>query len=69
VDRLGLRKAIRWRVDGKTYSATGLVKHILVLNALDVHLLPGSRYWKVPDGRTLSHLVSILDEDLADEET
>ena len=66
---LGLRKAIRWRVDGKTYSATGLVKHILMLNALEVHPLPGPRYWKVPDGRTLSHLVSILDEDLADEET
>jgi hypothetical protein len=66
---LGLRKALRWRADGKTYSATGLVKHILVLNALDVHPLPGPRYWKVPDGRTLSHLANVLDEDLADEET
>jgi hypothetical protein len=66
---LGLRKALRWRADGKTYSATGLVKHILVLNSCDIHPLPGPRYWKMPDGRTLSHLASILEEDLADEET
>jgi hypothetical protein len=38
---LGLRKALRWRADGKTYSATGLVKHILVLNACDFHPFPG----------------------------
>ena len=65
---LGLRKALRWRADGKTYSATGLVKHVLVLNSLNVHPLPGPRFWMVPDGRTLSHLANIIDEDLADEE-
>ncbi len=66
---LGLRRAIRWRVDGKLYSATGLVKHMLVLNGCDVHPLPGPRYWKIPDGRTLSYLASTLSEDLLDEET
>jgi hypothetical protein len=65
---LGLRKALRWRVDGKYYSATGLIKHMLVLNGCDVHPLPGPRYWTVPDGRTLSQLASGLDEDLADDE-
>ena len=59
---LGLRKAIRWRADGKTYSATGLVKHILTLNRCIVHPLPGPRYWKIPDGRTLSYLASMLVE-------
>ncbi len=64
---MGLRNAIRWRVDGKTYSATGLVKHILDLNGCGVHNLAGPRYWKVPDGRMLSMAGSII-EGLADEE-
>jgi hypothetical protein len=48
--------------------ATGLIKYMLVLNGCDVHPLPGPRYWEVPDGRTLSQLASVLDEDLADDE-
>jgi hypothetical protein len=56
-------------LDGAAYSATGLVKHMLVLNGCDVHPLPGPRYWKVPDGRTLSSLASTLDEDPTNEKT
>jgi hypothetical protein len=66
---LGLRKAIRWRMDGKEYSATGLVKRILSRYDCDIHALPGPRYWRVPEGETLSGLASTLGEDLADEET
>lgn len=66
---LGLRKALRWRADGKTYSATGLAKHILEVHGCEVHTLAGPRYWKVPDGRTLSYLASIFDEDFTDEES
>jgi hypothetical protein len=50
---LGSRRALRWQHDGKTYSATGLIKHILEIHGCEVHALPGPRYWKVPDGRTL----------------
>jgi hypothetical protein len=64
-----VRKALRWCADGEAYSATGLVKHVLVLNGCEVHHLPGPRYWTVPDGRTLSHLASNLGEDLADGES
>lgn len=66
---MGLRKALRWRVDGKTYSASGLVKHILLLYVHNVDTLPGPRYWKLPDGQTLSDLASTLDEDLPEGET
>jgi hypothetical protein len=41
---LGLRKALRWPVDGKTYSASGLVKRILSQYVHDVDTLPGPRY-------------------------
>jgi hypothetical protein len=45
---LGLHKALRWRVDNKVYSATGLIKHILSLHGCGLHALPGPRYWRVP---------------------
>jgi hypothetical protein len=64
---LGLRKVIRWRMDGKDYSATGLVKHILSLHGCDIHPLPGPRYWRVPEGKILSGLASILSENPSDE--
>ena len=51
---LRLRKALRWRIDGKTYSASGLVKRILSQYVHDVDTLPGPRYWKLPDGDTSS---------------
>lgn len=41
---MGLRKALRWPVDGKTYSASGLVKRILFQYVHDVDTLPGPRY-------------------------
>jgi putative transposase len=52
-------------VNGKTYSASGLVKHILSLYGHDVDSLAGPRYWKLPDGRTLSYLAGTLDGELA----
>ncbi len=53
------------RADGNTYSATRVVKYILVLNGCDVHPLPGPRYWTVPEGRSLSNLASNLGEDVS----
>lgn len=66
---LGLHKALRWRVDSKAYSATGLVKHILSLHGCDLHALPGPVYWRVPEGQTLSGFARTLDGDFANEET
>jgi hypothetical protein len=63
---MGLRKALRWRMDGNTYSASGLVKHILSLYVHDVDTLAGPRYWKLPDGRTLSRLAGTIGKDLAE---
>jgi hypothetical protein len=62
---MGLLKALRWRVDGKTYSASGLVKHVLSLHVHEVDTLAGPKYWKLPDGHTLSYLASTLDGELA----
>jgi len=64
---LGLRKALRWREDGKTYSTTGLTKRILGLHDCEIHALPGPRYWTVPEGSTLSNLAHTVNEDLSDE--
>jgi hypothetical protein len=52
---IGLRKAIRWRVDGKTYSASGLVKHILSKDVHDVDTLAGPQVLEVA-GRTYAVL-------------
>ncbi len=58
--RLGLRKALRWRVDSKVYSATGLIKHILSLHGCDLHALPGPKYWRVPEGKLYQGLRASL---------
>ena len=47
----------------QTYSASGLVKHALSLHVYDVDTLAGLKYWKVPDGCTLSYLASTLNEE------
>jgi hypothetical protein len=65
----GLRKALRWRADGRVCSATGLVKRILNLQGYEVHKLAGPRYWKVPEGQTLSRMANTLDQGLQGEET
>jgi hypothetical protein len=55
---LGLHKALRWRVDNKVYSATGLIKHILSLHGCGLHALPGPRYWRVPGGKLCRGLLA-----------
>ena len=55
-------------MDGKTYPASGLVKRILSQYVHDVDTLPGPRYWKLPDGDTLSYLASTLNGHLQEDQ-
>lgn len=62
---LSLSKAVRWRKDGKTYSATGLVLRILELHGHRTKSVAGPNYWAVPDVRLLWEVADALagDED------
>jgi len=57
---LSLNKVVRWREDGKTYSATGLILRILERHGHNVKAAPGPIYWTVPDGRTLYEVANAL---------
>jgi hypothetical protein len=50
--------ALRWKLDGDEYSATGLVWKLLTDLKLDVTAVAGPDYWLLPDGRTLSQAAS-----------
>ena len=54
----GGRQCVRWEVDGRRYSATGLVKHILdqAYGAAVSGSLQGTKYWFVPGEGSLVEL-------------
>ena len=60
---LSLSKAVRWREDGKTYSATGLVLRILERYGQRTKSVAGPSYWTVPDGRPLWQVADALTTD------
>ncbi|WP_435113004.1 AIPR family protein [Nocardiopsis synnemataformans] len=60
----GGNKCIRWEFDGRRYSATGLVQHILRESDADelVRALQGTRYWYVQYGQGEINLVELAEE-------
>ena len=57
---LALNKALRWRQDGTTHSATGLVQRILEHCGFTVRSAPGPDHWKTDDGRNLIEVADTL---------
>jgi hypothetical protein len=56
----GSRNAIEWKLDGNTYSASGLVAHMLDELNLYKGGIRGPLFWAVPDGRTLAEVAEQL---------
>lgn len=53
---MSLKKALRWRKDDKAYAATTLVAQILHHREFEPGGIHGLRFWKTPNGRTLSDI-------------
>lgn len=59
---ISVNEALRWRADGKTYSASGLVAAILNAHGHETRSVAGPRHWELPQGNTLSELAETLQE-------
>ncbi len=62
---LGLRKALRWKHDGQTYSCTGLIWKILDDLGLNPSAVAGPDYWLTPAGRSLYEEALAVDAESA----
>ena len=56
----GSRHAIEWKLDGNTYSVSGLVAHMLDELKLYRSGIRGPLFWSAPDGRTLNEVAEQL---------
>ncbi|MGN6256848.1 MAG: hypothetical protein ACTHN3_03730 [Solirubrobacterales bacterium] len=56
----GSRHAIKWKLDGNTYSVSGLVAHMLDEQELYRGGIRGPLFWSAPDGRTLNEVAEQL---------
>jgi hypothetical protein len=57
----GSRNAIEWKLDGNTYSSSGLVAFMLFELNLYKGGIRGPLFWTAPDGRTLAELAEQLE--------
>lgn len=56
----GSHNAIEWKLDGNTYSVSGLVAYMLDELSLYRSGIRGPLYWSVPDGRTINEVAEEL---------
>jgi hypothetical protein len=56
----GSRAALRWKLDGKTYSPSGLVWKMLDDLGLSPGGVRGPLYWQLPDGRSVDEVAEAL---------
>jgi hypothetical protein len=63
---LGLRNALRWRRNGKTYSCTGLVYELLAELGIRPTAVAGTDHWLAPTGESLYELALRLEPQAAE---